>query len=76
MDDIDCAAERVEAFNDVALKAVLTRMDGPSSSGICQACGCTIEAERLKANPRARHCRECADEIEQETRRARLCGPR
>lgn len=76
MDDIDCAAERIEAFNSVALRAVLTRMDGPSSSGICKACGCTIESDRLKANPRAHHCRECADEIEQENRRARLCGPR
>lgn len=76
MDDIDCAAERIEAFNSVALKAVLTRLDGPSSSGVCHECGCAIEHERLKANPRARHCRECADDIERESRRARLCGPR
>lgn len=76
MDDIDCAAERIEAFNTVALRAVLTRLDGPSSSGVCHECGCAIEPERLKANPRARHCRECADQLEQESRRARLCGPR
>jgi RNA polymerase-binding transcription factor DksA len=76
MDDIDCAAERIEAFNSVALRAVLTRMDGPSSSGICKSCGCAIETDRLKASPSARHCRECADEIEQESRRTRLCGPR
>jgi RNA polymerase-binding transcription factor DksA len=76
MDEIDSAAERIDAFNAVALRAVLTRLDGPSSSGICQECGTTIEADRLKANPRARHCRECADEIEQESKRARLCGPR
>lgn len=76
MDDIDCAAERIEAFNSVAIKAVLNRLDGPSSSGICQECGCTIEEDRLRANPRARHCRECADELEQASRRARLCGPR
>ncbi|MCR6629106.1 MAG: TraR/DksA C4-type zinc finger protein [Magnetospirillum sp.] len=76
MDDIDCAAERIEAFNAGALKAVLNRMDGPSSSGVCQDCGCVIETDRLKANPRARYCRECADEIEQESRRSRLCGPR
>jgi RNA polymerase-binding transcription factor DksA len=76
MDDIDCAAERIEAFNTVALQAVLTRLDGPSSTGICHECGCAIEPERLKANPRARHCRECADDLEQASRRARLCGPR
>jgi RNA polymerase-binding transcription factor DksA len=76
MDDIDCAAERVEAFNAVALKAVLDRMAGPTSSGICRACGCSIEEERLHANPHARHCRECADELEAETRRKNRCGPR
>jgi len=76
MDDIDCAAERIEAFNSVALRAVLNRLDGPSSSGVCVECGCAIESERLKANPQARHCCECADEIERESRRARLCGPR
>lgn len=76
MDDIDCAAERIEAFNAVALQAVLTRMEGPASSGICKACGCDIEAERLAANPHARHCRECAAEIEAESRRKHRCGPR
>lgn len=76
MDDIDCAAERVDAFNEVALKAVLERMSGPASTGVCKACGCDIEAERLTANPHARHCRECADEIEAENQRKRRCGPR
>ncbi len=76
MDDIDCAAERVDAFTEVALKAVLSRMDGPVSSGICHSCGCDIEVERLRANPRARHCRECAAEIEAESRRTSRCGPR
>jgi RNA polymerase-binding transcription factor DksA len=76
MDDIDCAAERIEAFNRGALQAVLHRMDGPSSNGICQECGCDIEAERLAVNPSARHCRDCAEDIEQESRRSRLRGPR
>lgn len=76
MDDIDCAAERVEAFNAGALRAVLDRAPGPASSGVCTACGCDIEAERLAANPHARHCRDCADEIEAENRRKRRCGPR
>jgi RNA polymerase-binding transcription factor DksA len=76
MDDIDCAAERVEAFNAVALQSVLSRMAGPASSGICQACGSAIEDERLQASPHARHCRECAADIEAETRRKNRCGPR
>jgi RNA polymerase-binding transcription factor DksA len=76
MDDIDCAAERVEAFNAVALKTVLARMEGPVSNGICRACDSEIEQDRLRANPNAKHCRECADEIEAETRRKNRCGPR
>ncbi len=76
MDDIDCASERVEAFNAVALRAVLDRMAGPASSGICQACDSPIEEERLQANPHARHCRECAADIEAEIRRKSRCGPR
>ena len=76
MDDIDCAAERIDAFNAVALQAVLSRSSGPTSTGVCRACGCAIEAERLRATPHARHCKECAAEIEAESRRKNRCGPR
>lgn len=77
MDDIDCTAERVEAFNTVALRMVLNRLeDGPVSTGICHDCGAEIEPERLKANPRAKHCRDCASEIEAERARTQRCGPR
>lgn len=76
MDDIDCAAERIEAFNSVALQAVLARNLGPASTGVCRACGAIIEAERLRANPHAHHCRECAADLEAESRRKNRCGPR
>ncbi|MBR9973061.1 TraR/DksA C4-type zinc finger protein [Magnetospirillum sulfuroxidans] len=76
MDDIDCAAERIDAFNAVALQAVLARSSGAVSSGICSACGCDIEADRLRATPHARHCKECAADIEAESRRHNRCGPR
>lgn len=76
MDDIDCAAERIDAFNSLALKAVLARSAGPASSGVCRACGALIEQERLRANPNAHHCRDCASEIETESRRRNRCGPR
>ena len=76
MDDIDCAAERIDAFNAVALQAVLARSMGPTSSGVCRACGCTIEPERLRVNPHAKHCKECAAEVEAESRRHNRCGPR
>ncbi|MGE4281017.1 MAG: TraR/DksA C4-type zinc finger protein [Magnetospirillum sp.] len=76
MDDIDCAAERIDAFNKVALQMVLSRSLGPASSGVCKACGALIEAERLRANPNARHCTECAEDLEAESRRKNRCGPR
>lgn len=76
MDEIDWAAERTESFNHMALRAVLSRMDGPPSSGVCNSCGDSIEEERLKANPSAKLCHECASEAEEDLRRARLCGPR
>ncbi|OJX77464.1 TraR/DksA C4-type zinc finger protein [Magnetospirillum sp. 64-120] len=76
MDDIDCAAERIDAFNKVALQMVLARTSGPASSGVCKACGSLIEPERLRVTPHARHCTECAEELEAESLRKNRCGPR
>lgn len=77
MDEIDFATERAEAFTKVAIQAVLARAEGQlPSTGICRSCGEPIEAERLRANAQARQCRECADELEAQSRRSRLCGPR
>jgi len=75
LDDIDCATERSEVFTGAALKAVLGRMAGPLSSGVCQSCQDTIEPERLRANPRARLCAGCAAEEEASRVRRRRCGP-
>jgi hypothetical protein len=61
-DDIDNAMERIEAFNAVAISAVLDRPEAPLSDGICKTCGEAIEPDRLKANPRARDCAWCAAE--------------
>ena len=76
LDDIDCAAERVENFKEVALHAVLSRLSGPPSTGICKSCYDVIEPERLYANPRARHCSFCAAEEEARSHHHRRCGPR
>ncbi|MDO8606354.1 MAG: TraR/DksA C4-type zinc finger protein [Phaeospirillum sp.] len=76
MDDIDLAAERVEVLNAAAIQAVLGKVETVPSTGICRACGEGIEADRLKANPYARHCRDCADEAEARAKMARRCGPR
>lgn len=75
MDDIDCATERSEVFNGAALRAVLSRMAGPLSNGVCQSCHDTIEPERLRANPRARLCASCAAEEEAGRVRRNRCGP-
>lgn len=76
MDDIDLAAERVEVLNTAAIQAVLGRVETVPSTGTCRACGEAIERERLKANPYAKHCRDCADEAEARAQLARRCGPR
>jgi RNA polymerase-binding transcription factor DksA len=75
MDDVDCAAERIEAFNQMALSMVLHQQGRHRSTGICKSCGCIIEPQRLSVNPYASHCWECADELEQERRRVQRSGP-
>jgi len=76
MDEIDRAYERMENFTAEALQAVLGKMVDRPSTGICRTCFEPIEPRRLKANPHARHCRDCADEEEAMARRTSLCGPR
>ena len=76
MDEVDLAAERIEALNAQAIQAALARAGAGPSSGVCTACNEPIDAERLKANPSARLCRDCADEAESQARMARRCGPR
>lgn len=76
MDDIDYAAERSEVFTVTALQAVLNRMAGPPSSGVCRSCSETIEPERIRANPLARLCSCCAAEEEHHRQLSRRRGPR
>jgi len=76
LDEIDFAAEHVASFNAAALATVLNRLNGPKSTGVCRACNDKIEPERLRVNPKARHCSCCAEEEEHNARRAKLCGPR
>jgi predicted amidophosphoribosyltransferase len=76
LDELDWAAELTHALNTGAVMAVLSRLSGPPSTGICRSCGDAIESQRLRANPQARHCSCCAAEEEAEARRARRCGPR
>lgn len=74
MDELDLAAERTEAFNEVALHLVLNRMTGPQSTGVCRSCGDLIEPLRLKTTPHTRFCSDCAAEDEFHRRRAQRCG--
>jgi RNA polymerase-binding transcription factor DksA len=76
MDEIDRAAERMENFTAEALASVLGKLSARPSNGICRSCFEPIEPRRLQANPRASHCRDCADEEEALARRTSLCGPR
>ena len=76
MDEIDFASEHTESFTAMALQMVLRKAEAVSSTGVCLACDMPIEAERLDANPHARHCCDCAEEEEARSRRAKRCGPR
>ena len=73
-DEIDNAMGRIEAFTTGAIAAVVDRPQAPLSDGICKTCGADIEPERMKANPRARDCAECAADAEEEARRAKRRG--
>ncbi len=75
MDDIDLAAERIDMLNAAAIQAVLGKVETVPSSGICRACNEPIEPDRLKANPYAKHCHDCADELEALAKMARRRGP-
>jgi len=76
MDEIDFASERAESFNAMALQMVLQKLDMTRSTGVCRACNMPIEADRLQANPHARHCCDCAEEEEARNNRVKRCGPR
>ena len=76
MDDIDLATERNEIFTSAAVQAVLGRMSGPPSSGVCRACADPIEPQRLKLAPSTSLCSCCAVEAELNQQRTRRCGIR
>lgn len=74
-DEIDAAAERIEAFNAAALKAALTR-PAPvrNDTGECRNCGEQVESDRLAAMPHAHHCAGCAAAIEEDRAREKRRG--
>jgi phage/conjugal plasmid C-4 type zinc finger TraR family protein len=76
VDEIDAANERVEHLTKAAIQTALDSRSRVPSSGICQTCGETIEPERLRANPYASDCRDCAAEEEAERQRLRRTGSR
>ena len=76
MDEMDYAWEHVESFTQAALNATLMRNDHAApSTGVCRSCSAPIEGDRLRANPRAHLCCECAAEEEEQRQRLRRCGP-
>lgn len=76
LDDIDYATERNEVFTSAALQAVLSRLSGPPSSGVCRSCSDAIEPQRLRLAPNTSLCSDCAVEEEFIQRRTRRCGHR
>ncbi|HIJ37460.1 MAG TPA: TraR/DksA family transcriptional regulator [Rhodospirillaceae bacterium] len=76
MDDIDFATERAEVFSATALQAVLARLSGPPSSGVCRSCYEVIEPKRRQVAPLAKFCSDCAAEEEFLNRRTLRIGQR
>lgn len=74
MDEIDIANERVEHLNRVAIQSALGTQPRQPSSGICRTCAMPIEPDRLRANPFAQSCCDCAAEAEAARQRARRVG--
>jgi RNA polymerase-binding transcription factor DksA len=74
MDEIDLANDKAEQFNADAVRAARAKSEAAPSSGICQSCHDAIEPERLRANPAARLCRDCAAESEAARKRAQRTG--
>ena len=74
MDEIDAANERVEHMTMAAIRTALNGRPRTPSSGVCQSCDLPIEPERLRANPFAVACCDCAAEQEAERPRARRTG--
>jgi len=69
-DEIDDAMPFIERFNQMAIDAVVGRVNsGTPSTGVCSNCEETIEAERLKSLPYTRHCSECAAAFEEDRAR-------
>ena len=74
MDEADVANDRAEQFIAEALKAARLKKDEAPSTGVCRSCEELIEAERLRINPTARLCAECAAEDEASRKRAHRVG--
>ena len=76
MDEIAAANERAEHLTNMAIQIALSRPSQAPSSGICRACGDPIESARLRANPSAPTCCDCAAEEDAERQRRRKLGGR
>lgn len=78
VDDIDCANERGQFYTDsaLALHAHTFRQRTIPATGVCHRCGELIDRNRLRANPHARDCYDCASDDEVERQRVRRRGAR
>jgi len=74
MDEADLANDRAELFTSEAVRAARAKVDRAPSTGVCKSCSDVIDAERLRANPASRLCRDCAAEDEAARKRAQRIG--
>lgn len=74
MDEVDVANDKAEQFTAEAVRAARAKMGAQPSNGICRSCNETIEADRIRANPSAQLCCDCAAEEEEAKKRAQRLG--
>ena len=74
MDEVDLANDRAEQIISDAVRAARAKANTSPSNGICQSCGEQIEEQRLRANPSARLCCDCAAEEEAARKRVQRVG--
>lgn len=74
MDEADLANDKAEQYIAEAIRQARAKADVAPSTGVCRSCSVTIEPERLRANPAARLCQDCAAEAEEARKRVQRVG--
>ena len=73
----DAGIEEHSVLEDLKIRHAIAKFKEPpiNHTAICAHCGEPISLDRLKANPRAVHCIDCASELETLRSKRAVLGP-